>query len=203
MRGSSRTCAALKRLLAATAATLLLSLPPAWAEGDAARGKAKAEQCFGCHGETGNSTIPNTPSLAGQPAAYTFLQLFLFREKLRNVPTMTPFVEGKSDDDLNDLAAYFAAQKLEPDPEPRDTARYRRGAELSQRLRCASCHGAGYLGQAQMARLAGQREDYTLMSLEQYQKNERTGIDTNMAAVIYGLPAADLAALAHYMAHQK
>ncbi len=182
---------------------LLLSPAPALAEGDAARGKAKAEQCFGCHGETGNSTMPEIPSLAGQPAGASFLQLFLFREKLRSVPTMTPFVEGRSDQDLEDFAAYFAGQKLEPADEPRDAARYRRGAELSQRLRCASCHGAGYAGQAQMPRLAGQREDYLLMSMEQYQKNERTGIDTNMAAVVYGVPAADLAALAHYMAQYK
>lgn len=184
-------------------AALFLISTPAAAQGDAARGKAKAEPCFGCHGETGNSTMPNIPSLAGQPPAYTFLQLFLFREKLRNLPTMTPFLEGKTDEDLNDLAAYFAAQKLEPLDEPRDAARYQRGAEASQRLRCPSCHGAGYVGQAQMARLAGQREDYLLMSLEQYQKNERTGIDTNMAAVVYGVPRQDLEALAHYLAQQK
>jgi len=187
----------------ALVAVALLMAAPAWAQGDAARGKAKGEPCFGCHGETGNSTMPNIPSLAGQPAGASFLQLFLFREKLRNVPTMTPFVDGKTDQDLEDFAAYFAAQTLEATDEPRDAARYQKGAELSQRLRCASCHGAGYKGQAQMPRLAGQREDYTLMALEQYQKNERTGIDTNMAAVVYGVPAADLAALAHYMAQQK
>ncbi len=182
---------------------LVLASAPALAEGDAARGKAKAEQCFGCHGETGNSTMPNIPSLAGQPAGASFLQLFLFREKLRNVPTMTPFIDGRPDQDLEDFAAYFAGQKLEPVDEPRDASRYQRGAELSQRLRCASCHGSGYQGQAQMPRLAGQREDYLLMSMEQYQRNERTGIDTNMAAVVYGVPAADLAALAHYLAQQK
>lgn len=189
--------------IAALIGLALLTAVPAWAQGDATRGKAKGEPCFGCHGETGNSTMPGIPSLAAQPAGATFLQLFLFREKLRNVPTMTPFVEGKTDEDLNDFAAYFASQTLEPTDENRDEARYQRGAELSQRLRCASCHGAGYQGQAQMPRLAGQREDYTLMALQQYQKNERTGIDTNMVAVVYGVPAADLAALAHYMAQQK
>ena len=131
------------RIRGIVAAALLLAAlaaaAPAHAQGqgNAARGKEKAEQCFGCHGETGNSTMPLVPSLAGQPPAYTFLQLFLFREKLRNVPTMTPFMEGKTDDDLNDFAAYFASQKLEPDPEPRDEARYKKGAELSQRLRPA------------------------------------------------------------------
>ena len=184
-------------------AIVLLAPMAALAEGDAGRGRAKGEPCFGCHGETGNSTMPNIPSLAGQPAGASFLQLFLFREKLRNVPTMTPFVEGRTDQDLGDFAAYFAGQTLEPLDEPRDPARYQRGAELSQRLRCASCHGVGYKGQAQMPRISGQREDYLLMSMEQYQKNERTGIDTNMAAVVYGVPAADLAALAHYMAQQK
>lgn len=193
----------MRRLGVALLAMMVLGAPPASAQGDAARGKSKGEQCFGCHGETGNSTMPNIPSLAAQPAAATFLQLFLFREKLRNVPTMTPFVEGRTDEDLNDFAAYFASQKLEPADEPRDPPRYQRGAELSQRLRCASCHGAGYVGQAQMPRIAGQREDYLLMSMEQYQRNERTGIDTNMAVVVYGVPAADLAALAHYMAQQK
>jgi cytochrome c553 len=182
---------------------LVALAPAALANGDAARGKAKGEQCFGCHGETGNSSMPNIPSLAAQPPGAMFLQLFLFREKLRDVPTMTPFVEGRSDQDLEDFAAYFSGQTLEPSDEPRDPARYQRGAELSQRLRCTSCHGVGYRGQAQMPRLAGQREDYTLMALEQYQKNERTGIDTNMAAAVYGVPAADLAALAHYIAQQK
>jgi cytochrome c553 len=192
------------KLAAALAASIALLLSTAaWADGDAARGKAKAAPCFSCHGETGNSTMPGIPSLAAQPPGYTFLQLFLFREKLRNVPTMTPFVEGLPDQDLEDFAAYFAGQKLEPLDEPRDPARYQRGAELSQRLRCASCHGAGYGGQVQMPRLAGQREDYLLGSMEQYQTNERTGIDTNMAAVVYGVPSADLAALAHYMAQHR
>jgi cytochrome c553 len=188
---------------AALVAVLALFSAPAWADGNTARGKEKAEQCFACHGETGNSTMPNTPSLAGQPPAYTFLQLFLFREKLRNVPVMTPFAEGRTDQDFEDMAAYFAAQTPTPEAEPPDARRYQRGAELSQRLRCASCHGAGYVGQAQMARLAGQREDYLLMSLQQYQANERTGIDTNMAAVVYGVPAADLADLAHYLSNYK
>lgn len=191
------------RIVGLAALVLALTMAPALANGDAARGREKAEPCFACHGATGNSTMPSTPSLAAQPAAYLFFQMFLFRDKLRDMPTMTPFMAGRSDQDLEDLAAYFAAQKAEPTDEPRDPALYRRGAELSQRLRCASCHGPGYLGQAQMARLAGQREDYMLMAMEQYQRNERTGIDTNMAAVVYGLPPADLAALAHYMAQQR
>jgi cytochrome c553 len=180
-----------------------LTASPARAEGDATRGKAKIEQCVACHGETGNSTMENTPSLAGQPPAFLFLQMFLIRDGLRPLPLMRPFVEGRSDQDLEDMAAFFAAQTPTPEDAPRNAALYARGAELSPRLRCASCHAAGYVGQAQMPRLAGQREDYMVQAMRQYQTDERAASDTSMTAVLYGLPPEDIAALAHYMAQYR
>lgn len=180
-----------------------LAATPASGAGDAARGRAAAEQCVACHGKSGNSTMENTPSLAGQPPAFLFLQLFLIRDGLRPLPAMKPFVDGRSDQELEDLAAHYAAQTLEPSDAPRDAALYARGAELSPRLRCASCHGLHYAGQEQMPRLAGQREDYLLHAMRQYQTNERFAADTSMVAVLYGLPPEDLAALAHYMAQQR
>lgn len=189
----------------ATALTLALAgyAAPALAQGDPERGRANAEQCFACHGEAGTSTMENSPSLAAQPADFLFLQMFLIRDGLRPLPQMQPFVAGRSDQELQDLAAYFAAQTLEPEDAPRDAARYDRGAELSPRLRCGSCHGPGYKGQGQVARLAGQREDYMLHAMRQYQSNERFAADTSMVAVLYGLTGEDLAALAHYMAQQR
>lgn len=188
---------------AALALILAWFATPALAEGDAARGRTKVEQCAGCHGETGNSTTENTPSLAGQPPAFLFLQLFLIRDGLRPLPLMQPFVDGKSDQDLEDIAAYYASLKPEAEDQPRNPALYARGAELSPRLRCASCHGPNYAGQAQMPRVAGQREDYLRHSMTQYQTNERAASDTSMTAVLYGLAPDDIAALAHYMAQQK
>lgn len=203
----SARCAA-PRWSAATAAAFalasaILAAGPACAEGNAARGKAKSEQCVACHGETGNSTMENTPSLASQPPTFLFLQMFLIRDGLRPLPLMQPFLEGRSDEDLEDMAAFFAAQRPEPEDAPRNPALYARGAELSPRLRCASCHAAGYVGQAQMPRLAGQREDYMVHAMRQYQTNERAASDTTMTAVLYGLPPEDIAALAHYMAQHK
>lgn len=188
---------------AALALVLVWFAAPARAEGDAARGKAKVEQCAACHGETGNSTMENTPSLAGQPTAFVFLQLFLIRDGLRPLPLMQPFVEGKSDQDLEDIAAYYASLKPEPEDQPRSAALYGRGAELSPRLRCASCHGPAYAGHNQMPRLAGQREDYMVQAMRQYQTSERAATDTSMTAVLYGLSPDDIAALAHYMAQQR
>jgi cytochrome c553 len=189
--------------LATAVTTIFIFLATANAEGDPARGQAKAEPCLACHGETGNSAIELTPSLAGQPESYLFLQLFLFREKLRQVEAMMPFVEGRSDQDLEDLAAYFSSLTPEPPGGPSDAARLARGAELSKALHCGSCHLPDYTGRAQMPRLAGQREDYLRHAMQQYQANERAGADTSMTAVLYGLSPEDIDALAHYMAHQR
>ena len=192
------------RFLYAAAFVVAFVLPwGAHADGDAARGRALAEPCAACHGESGNSTLELTPSLAAQPESYLFFQLFFFRDKLRKVDAMAPFVEGRTDQELEDLSAYFASLPLNPQTGPADAARQARGAELSQRLRCASCHLPGYVGRAQMPRVAGQREDYLRHAMQQYQANERAGVDTSMAAVLYGLTPADIDALAHYMAQQR
>jgi cytochrome c553 len=188
---------------AGLAAIIVLRPAAASAEGDPARGREKAEPCIACHGETGNSSVELTPSLAAQPESYLFLQLFLFREGLRQVPAMTPFVEDRSDQDLEDLAAYFSRLPLESSKDPVQPALQARGAELSQALRCASCHLPGYTGQAQMPRLAGQRQDYLRHAMLQYQANERAGADTSMTAVLHGLSPEDIAALAHYMAQRR
>lgn len=187
----------------ALAALFFIWPPDADAQGDPERGRAKAEACQSCHGETGKSELEATPSLAAQPEMYLFNQLFLFREGLRQTETMTPFVQGLTDEDLQDLAAFFSRQKLAPVAAAGDPKLVARGAELSQKLYCGTCHLPGYVGRAQMPRLAGQREDYLLIALQQYQANQRAGIDTSMIAVLYGLSGDDLAALAHYLAHQN
>ena len=76
-----------------------------------------------------------------------------------------------------------------------------RGQALSQRMNCGVCHLPDYRGREQIPRLAGQREDYLLGALREYRDNKRVGTDTSMNAVVYAVPNADLAALAHYLAH--
>ena len=105
-----------------TAAALLLALAAPALAADPGRGREKAEPCLGCHGETGNSQTEEMPSLAGQPRSYTAIQLILFRDGLRKNPQMAPFAQGLSDQDIEDLAAYFADQKPEPPAPPADPA---------------------------------------------------------------------------------
>lgn len=177
----------------------------AWAAGDAGRGQAlaKARNCGQCHGAQGVSATANIPSLAGHPEEFVTLQLILFREGLRDTPPMPALAAGLSDQQVEDLAAFYAS--LAPghlDRPSRDAARYEAGAALAETLRCGTCHLAQFQGRAQMPRLTGQREDYLAHALTQYRDGTRRGTDTNMNAVMYGVGEAEIAALAHFMAQQ-
>lgn len=85
-----------------------------WAQGDVQRGEAKAALCAACHGPKGISVNPLWPSLAGQQAAYLAKQIRAFRDGGRTEVTMQPFVAALSDQEIEDLAAYYAS--LSPCP---------------------------------------------------------------------------------------
>lgn len=162
----------------------------------------RVQLCGACHGEDGNSRMPNIPSLAGQPEFYLTNQLFLFREGVRNVPGMSELLKGLKDDDLVALASHFAGLEARASDETVDPALAKRGAALIEPMRCVSCHLPSFAGQDQMPRLAKQRIDYLIHSLRQFRDNTRTGADTLMSNVVIGVSDDDLAALAHYVASQ-
>lgn len=92
-------------------------LPPgAAAAADPQAGRAKAAACVICHGQAGISTIPNAPHLAGQPAIYVEEQLKNYRSGARRHEVMNVIAKPLSDADIVDLAAWFAAIKLEATP---------------------------------------------------------------------------------------
>jgi cytochrome c553 len=156
--------------------------------------------CGTCHGEDGNSRMPNIPSLAGQPKFFVLNQLFLMREGVRRVEVMMPLVKDLKDDEINALADHFANLAPKSSDEPIDPALVKRGAELAPALRCGSCHLPDLSGQAQIPRLAKQRVDYTIHAMKEFRDNTRSGADTLMSNVVMGIPDADLAALAHFAA---
>src|SRR5690349_20088384 len=71
--------------------------------------------CLACHGEKGQSETENTPSLGGQQAPYTLIQLFMFREKLRSFEPMNEMAKPLTDDDLR-LFSDFIARMPKPAP---------------------------------------------------------------------------------------
>jgi cytochrome c553 len=81
------------------------------AGGDPVAGKKKAMLCVSCHGANGISVGPLWPNLAGQKAAYTSKQLKAFRSGERNDMMMSQYAKTLSDDDIEDLAAYYEKLK--------------------------------------------------------------------------------------------
>ena len=82
--------------------------------GDARAGQAKAALCAACHGMNGISINPLWPSLAGQQRVYLANQIRAFRDGARVEVTMQPFVANLTDQDVEDLAAFYA--ELSPCP---------------------------------------------------------------------------------------
>ena len=163
---------------------------------------ARAQACATCHGTPERAPQVRTPSLAGQQRDFLELQMFLFREGLRDVPQMAGMFKGVSDTELVVMAKYFASQKtLSPPAGKPDPKLHARGASLSASIGCGSCHMSDYRGQNQVPRIANQREDYLVTALKDYRDNRRSGTDTSMNSVLYQVSDADIQALAHYLAH--
>lgn len=184
----------------------LLALAWAAAASAAAQGGSYAERfasvCAACHGAQGVSTQALTPTLAGQPSFYAITQLFLFRDGRRDNAVMSAVAKGMSDDDLRGFSEAIAALPAPPPPAaPADPQRFERGAALAQRLHCTACHGADLAGGKQVPRLAGQREDYLLHTLQGFRAATRVGYGPAMTEALAGTTPEQLEDLAHHLAH--
>jgi cytochrome c553 len=160
--------------------------------------------CLACHGEKGQSSNPEIPSLGAQMAPYTLIQLFLFREKLRLNDIMNDAVKGFSDDDLRTFSDYLSKLSApQPVAEPSDAARLRRGQMLIRQYRCDVCHNPDLAGRENIPRVAGQREDFLVKTMREYKGNVRPGYDASMADVLQPIPDADILDLAYFAARQR
>jgi cytochrome c553 len=98
------------------AGLLMLAGGLAFAAGDPAAGRQKALQCQACHGLDGLSKLPEAPHLAGQPATYLVKALNDYRHGVRKHDMMTIVVAPLTDQDVADLAAYYAAIEITATP---------------------------------------------------------------------------------------
>ena len=159
--------------------------------------------CLACHGEKGQSSNPEIPSLGAQAAPYVLIQLFLFRERLRVIDIMNDAVKGFTNDDLHTFAD--AISKLpapQPVAAPSDPARMERGRALIRQYRCVICHNPDLAGRDNVPRIAGQREDFLLKTMREYKTNVRPGYDASMADVVQPITDAELLDLAYFAARQ-
>lgn len=181
----------------ATSVVLCLALQPAIAGLE--EGRVKAQVCIACHGPDGNSVIPTTPSLAGQPRQFITTALFMFREGRRVNDQMTPFTEKLSNADLNDLAIYFSSQKLATPARRADVATVVKAREIAERNNCVACHTSTLVGQQHIPRLAGQHKEYLLEQLKGFKASKRADYDGTMTSAAQGLVAEELEPLAEYL----
>lgn len=82
------------------------------AAGDISVGQGKSSSCVSCHGDTGNSMMPLFPKLAGQNADYLVKQMQAFKDGSRKDATMNSMVAGMAGQDIEDIAAFYAAQTV-------------------------------------------------------------------------------------------
>jgi cytochrome c553 len=164
----------------------------------------RAAPCLACHGENGQSQTENTPSLGGQQAPYTLIQLFMFREKLRSFEPMNEMAKALTDDDLRAFSEFIATlPKPAPPADAGELARLQRGLALVQQHRCDSCHNLDLSGKENVPRIANQREDYLAKTLAEYKDNSRHGYDGSMADVMGSVTSEQIADLAHFIAHVR
>jgi cytochrome c553 len=190
---------------AAAAAAFAAALPPVYWVGTAAgadieAGRQKALVCFACHGSAGNSANPVVPSLAGQPAQFVSMELFQFREGNRKDPQMTPLAANLSNADMNDLAAYFSAQKPTPSEHRTEPANAAIAPKLAEQFHCVQCHGPALLGQQHIPRLAGQQFEYLKTQLRGFKAQTRADLDGNMTSAAQALTEKDIDVLVDYVA---
>jgi cytochrome c553 len=179
---------------------------------------AKAQQivtqvCAACHAADGNSAIPINPSLAGQHPEYTYKQLMNFKSQggkpaERNNGVMAGMVANLSEDDMKNIAAYFAAQKAKPGVArnaalvKQGEAIYRGGVAAKGVAACASCHAPNGAGMpAQFPRLAGQHADYTASQLKAFRAGQRANDAAQMMrGVAAKMSDQEIAAVSEYIA---
>lgn len=177
-------------------------------KGDAAAGAQKNAMCIGCHGIPGyQSSFPQVykvPMISGQSDAYIASALHAYQKGERKHPTMRGIAETLTDQDVADLAAFYAAQSTAPEPAAQPAAGNAQVTQLLQKGACVSCHGENFSKPIDPSypRIAGQQGDYLYVSLLAY-KNDKGRYVGRSNAVMAGVAAqftnAELKALAGYI----
>ena len=177
------------------------------AAGSAEAGKAKSVACGACHGADGNSLAPTFPKLAGQHESYLLKQLQDIKSGARSVPTMAGQLDAMSEQDLADMAAFYAVQPATPGVAKEELVElgesvYRAGIREKGVAACTACHsptGVGN-GPAKYPRLSGQHADYIAAQLRAFRNDERTndGDTRIMRDVASRLSDKELDAVASY-----
>ena len=192
---------------AATLSAVALSAQAQGATGSVEAGQKKAEMCIGCHGIPGYQNsfpeIHKVPMISGQSGAYIVSALNAYKKGDRKHPTMRGIAGSLTEQDMADLAAYYAshADKTAPDT-PRTASTT--AAALIEKGACASCHGANFSKPIDPSypKLAGQHADYLFFALKAYtvEGNAVVGRSNGiMAGIAKQYSTAEMREIAKYL----
>lgn len=174
---------------------------------DPSAGKDKAQACASCHAEDGNSTNPEYPKLAGQGQPYLVKQLEDFKESHRESQIMEGQVADLSEEDFEDIAAYYAEQSVEIGQADEELVElgekiYRGGNSDDGVAACTACHGAKGQGnpEAGFPALQGQHAEYTASELRKFRDGERDNdAGQMMRNIADGMSDQEIEAVASYV----
>ena len=200
-------------LLGALPLTALLALPvhaatPApTAQPDLAKGQAISTQiCGACHTADGSRGSPANPIMAGQHPEYLVKQLQEFKSGKRNNPVMKGFASTLSDDDMRNVAAFYASKSAKPGfAKDKELVRlgeriWRGGIAEKAVPACAGCHSPNGAGiPAQYPRLAGQHADYSEAQMNAFRSGLRAN-SAQMTAIAARLSDREIKAVSDYVA---
>jgi cytochrome c553 len=179
----------------ASTATLAQDTP---LKGDPVHGKARSYTCLGCHGVDGyKNAYPNysVPKLEGQNPEYLVAALQGYKSGDRSHITMHSQAQDLSDQDIADIAAYFAGKPLVSEHKTTGTA-------PAAAALCITCHGKDGVTIVPMyPSLAGQHEDYIVRALQEYKKGGRK--NPIMTGFAQNLKDDDIDAIAKYFSEQQ
>ena len=189
------------------AASAFAAEGPAAPKVDLAKGQATATAvCVACHSFDGSRGSPANPILQGQHSEYIVKQLGEFKSGARNNPIMKGMAMTLSDDDMRNVAAFYAGKQAKPGfAKNKDSAAlgekvYRGGVADRSIPACAGCHSPNGAGiPSQYPRLAGQHGDYTEAQLVGFRSAARLN-STVMTGVAAKLNDREIKAVADYIA---
>lgn len=200
----------LNTLFALTIVCASAASPAAEVTGDAQAGRQKIALCIGCHGIVGyQSSFPQVykvPKISGQGAGYIAAVLHGYKKGERKHPTMRGVADSLTDQDIADVAAYYA-QSGKTDavlPAQPTLAPSAQVAELLKKGACVSCHGNNFAQPIDPSypQLAGQHADYLFVALKAYKTENNAYVGRSnpiMGAIVKQFSNAELKALAGYI----
>jgi len=177
------------------------------AQGDIEAGKTKAVVCAACHGSDGNSPADIYPKIAGQHASYLEKQLRQFKNGERDNAIMLGMSVTLSEQDIEDLAAYYSAQTATPEtiaPELVEAGqKLYMGGSLQRNIpACSACHGprGNGLELAKFPKISSQHPAYLKAQLQSFRSKARNNDQNAMMTDIAGkLTDADIELLSRYI----